>query len=75
MVEYNEAVERLEPYWELPETPKSKRVAYRKANREIDAILQKWYGYKPVTGARATGGRAVSPPSPESLERARKALQ
>lgn len=47
ILEYIEVKERLKPYWELPNKPASVRQTYRRDNPDIDAILVKWYGYKP----------------------------
>ncbi len=55
MTEYKQAVELLDPYWELPVTPKSIRATYRLQNLDIDAALVRWYGYKPAGGTQDSG--------------------
>jgi len=45
--EYRQVIKKLKPYWE---TDLDKRMAFRKANPEIDAVLVRWYGYKSQTG-------------------------
>ena len=48
--EYRQVVKKLKPYWE---TQPDFRMAFRKMRPEIDALLVRWYGYKPVGGVPA----------------------
>ena len=51
--EYRQAIKDLKPYWE---TDTDLRMAYRRANPEIDQLLLRWYGYKPATTPPPTIG-------------------
>uniref|UniRef100_A0A6M3IPP4 Uncharacterized protein n=1 Tax=viral metagenome TaxID=1070528 RepID=A0A6M3IPP4_9ZZZZ len=56
MQEYIDAQNTLQDsgYWDIPEPFQSKkRETLRMVNPEIDRILIKWYGYKPVSGVSA----------------------
>ena len=63
MTEYNQSVERLKPYWAIPKGKKqsSQRMAYRRANPDIDELLIRWYGYKPAIKITSTGGGWTNP--------------
>ena len=51
MAEYNQDMARLNTYWEIGgENQSARRKIYRQQNPEIDAILVRWYGYKPIRG-------------------------
>jgi len=57
MQEYVDAQDALQAsgYWDIEEPNQAqKRMFLRRANPRIDAILQKWYGYKSVTGGVPT---------------------
>ncbi|KKN50781.1 hypothetical protein LCGC14_0629510 [marine sediment metagenome] len=62
--EYLRAKKQLNPYWELPATPSSTRRQFRIDNPEIDAILVRWYGYKPAVEKTET----ITPSAPTTPE-------
>ena len=68
MAEYNQAIERLKPYWELSAKPSSIRRNYRIANPDVDAVLVQWYGYKPAIGQTPTA--PTTQPTEEDLIKA-----
>ena len=56
MTEYIKDMEALKEYWAIPKGTyqATRREAYRLAHSRIDAILVRWYGYKPISGRTIT---------------------
>jgi len=79
MQEYIDAQKALSEsgYWELPEFPRSIRRTFRATNSTIEAILRKWYGYKPLKAEEVPVAKAPSTPAPGgiSVEEALRQLQ
>jgi len=67
MAEYIKDMEALKEYWAIPKGTyqATRREAYRLAHPRIDAILVRWYGYKPISGRTITPRSTTPRPTPK----------
>jgi len=67
MAEYIKDMEALKEYWAIPKGTyqATRREAYRLAHSRIDAILVRWYGYKPISGRTITPRFTTPRPTPK----------